>query len=162
MPENVVVPGAPSEAALPPAARADRAGEMAASAVATPDDPKQASTAGLIAELVSQSVALAKKELALARTELREDLRGEVAGAVRLGMAAVAGLLTVNILLVTAVFALARTMPNWAAGLLASGVTLLFAVALALSGWRRVTHRPLERTRRTLKEGAPWTDEKLA
>src|SRR3569832_391922 len=81
-----------------------------------------ASTATLMAELASQATALAKKEIELAKVELREDLHQEVAAASRLGVAALAGFLTVNLLLVTGVLALARAMPAWGAGLIASGL----------------------------------------
>lgn len=123
---------------------------------------QSASTAALMAELATQATALAKKEIELAKVELREDLHKEVAAAGRLGIAALAGFLTLNLLLVTGVLALARTMPAWGAGLLASGLTLLLAVAMGMSGWKLVMRAPLERTRRTLKEDAQWTKERLA
>jgi len=121
-----------------------------------------ASTATLMAELASQATALAKKEIELAKVELREDLHQEVAAASRLGVAALAGFLTVNLLLVTGVLALARAMPAWGAGLIASGLTLLLAAAMGMSGWKLIMRAPLERTRRTLKEDARWTKERLA
>ena len=121
-----------------------------------------ASTPALMAELASQAAALAKKEIELAKVELREDLHKEVAAASRLGIAALAGFLTLNLLLVTGVLALARAMPAWGAGLIASGVTLLLAAIMGMSGWKSIMRAPLERTRRTLKEDARWTKERLA
>jgi hypothetical protein len=122
---------------------------------------ESASTAGLISELVSQAGVLARKEIELAKRELREDLRREAVAAGQLGIAGVAGLMTVNLLLVTAVLALTRAMPGWVAGLLVSGATLLVAVAMGLTGWRRIKRPPLERTRRTLKDDAQWAKESL-
>jgi len=104
---------------------------------------------------------LARKEIELAKRELREDLRREAIAAGQLGIAGVAGLVTVNLLLVTVVLALARAMPAWVAGLLVSAATLVVAVVLGLSGWRRIKRPPLERTRRTLKEDAQWAKESL-
>lgn len=121
-----------------------------------------ASTSTLMAELAVQATALAKKEIELAKVELREYLHHEVAAASRLGVAALAGFLTLNLLLVTGVLALARTMPAWGAGLIASGLTLLLAAAMGMSGWKLIMRAPLERTRRTLKEDARWTKERLA
>lgn len=127
-----------------------------------PPELQTASTPALMAELASQAAALAKKEIELAKVELREDLHKEVAAAGRLGVAALAGFLTLNLLLVTGVLALARTMPAWGAGLLASGLTLVLAVVMGMSGWKLIMRAPLERTRRTLKEDARWTKERLA
>ena len=127
-----------------------------------PAELQTASTAALMGELASQALALAKKEIELAKVELRQDLHQEVAAAGRLGLAALAGFLSLNLLLVTGVLVLARTMPVWGAGLLASGLTLLLAVAMGMSGWSRIARTPLERTRRTLKEDAQWTKERLA
>ncbi len=125
-------------------------------------DLENASTVALMGDFATQAVALAKKEIELAKVELREDLGKEVAAMGRLAVAGLAGFLTVNLLLVTGVLALARTMPVWGAGLLASGVTLLLAVIMGMSGWRRITRAPLERTRKTLREDAQWAKERLA
>jgi len=136
-----------------------------ASPTAEPDggrpELENASTAGLISELVSQAGVLARKEVELAKRELREDLRREAVAAGQLGIAGVAGLMTLNLLLVTAVLALTRAMPGWIAGLLVSAATLLVAVAMALIGWKRIKRPPLERTRRTLKDDAQWAKESL-
>ena len=150
---------------FPFARPATPAGGAVANFGRTPRPPaplEVASTPALMAELASQAAALAKKEIELAKVELRADLHQEIAAAGRLGVAALAGFLTVNLLLVTGVLALARTMPAWGAGLLASGLTLLLAAAMGTSGWKLIMRAPLERTRRTLKEDARWTKERLA
>ena len=128
---------------------------------ASRSDLESSSTAGLVGELVAQAGVLARKEIELAKRELHEDLRREAVAAGQLGVAGVAGLLTVNLLLVTVVLALTRAMPGWVAGLLVSGVTLLVAAGMAISGWRRIKRPPLERTRRTLKGDAQWAKESL-
>jgi hypothetical protein len=120
------------------------------------------STAALIEGFAAQAAALAKKEIELAKTELRDDLKAEVAAVGRLGVAGLAAFMTVNLLLVTGVLVLARAMPVWGAGLLASGSTLLFSVIVGMAGWKKLTRAPLERTRRTLREDAQWTKERLA
>ena len=122
---------------------------------------ESSSTAGLISELVSQAGVLARKEIELAKRELHDDLRREAVAAGQLGIAGVAGILTLNLLLVTAVLALARAMPGWVAGLLISGATLVVALVMGISGWRRIKRPPLERTRRTLKDDAQWAKESL-
>ena len=137
-------------------------GVTAAGSTEAPLDLQAASTATLIGDFATQAAALAKKEIELAKVELQQDLRKEVAAAIRLAVAGLAVFLTVNLLLVTGVLMLARTMPVWGAGLLASGLTLLLAVIMGLTGWKGIVRAPLERTRRTLKEDAQWTKERMA
>ncbi len=113
-------------------------------------------------KLVSQAELLAKKEIELAKTELRADLRSEARVAEGLGVAAVAALVTVNLLLFTAALALSLVMPGWAAGLIVSGVMLMVALLFALVSWRRRLRDPMAHTRRTLKDGVKWTRERFA
>lgn len=120
------------------------------------------STPQLLGEITSQVGLLMKKQLELAKTELRADLKSEGAMAKGLGLAALAGLLSVNLLLVTIVLVLATVMPAWAAGLAVTGVTLAIGVCVGLLGWGRRVRVPLERTRRTLTDDARWTKERLA
>ncbi len=119
-------------------------------------------TGVLVRQIVSQAELLAKKELELAKTELRVDLRSEAAVAAGLGVAALAGLVTINLLLVTAALALAVVLPAWAAGLIVSGVMLVVAVSFAMVSWRRRLREPMAHTRRTLNDGVKWTKERFA
>jgi hypothetical protein len=125
--------------------------------------PPAALSSGELIKTVMQKVAeLAKTELELAKTELRADVKAEAAAAKGLGIAAIAGLAALNLLLVTAVFALAQVMPGWGAGLLVSGVVLLIAVVAGVTGWGKRVKDPLRRIRRDLKEDVQWTKEKIA
>jgi hypothetical protein len=119
-------------------------------------------TGALVRQIVSQAEILVKKELELAKTELRVDLRSEARVAGGLGIAALAGLITINLLLVTAALALSLVMPAWAAGLIVSGVMLAVAAIFGLVSWRRRLRDPLAHTRRTLKDGVKWTKERFA
>jgi len=123
---------------------------------------RSASTRDLLSRLVQDTTELVKKQVQLARSEIERDLRSEIAMAKGIGVAAVCMLLGLNLLLLAIVFALTTLMPGWAAALLvAAGVLLVGAVA-GIVGWEyRVTH-PLERTRRTLKEGVEWAKEHAA
>ena len=112
--------------------------------------------------VVSQAELLAKKEIELAKTELRADLHAEARVVEGLGVAAVAALVTVNLLLFTAALALSVVMPGWAAGLIVSGVMLIVALLFATVSWRRRLREPMEHTRRTLKDGVKWTKERFA
>ncbi|HEY2731290.1 MAG TPA: phage holin family protein [Polyangia bacterium] len=133
--------------------------------VATPlgDRPVTSlSTAELIKEVMTEVGQLARTHIELAVNEARADLRAEAGAAERLTVAALAALATVNLLLVTAVMALALVMPAWAAGLLVSGVAGLVAVIAGVLGWRKRVHKPMDRTRRELKEDVKWTKERMA
>lgn len=119
-------------------------------------------TSALVRRLVTQVETLAKKEIELARTELRADLHREARTAGGLGIAAVVGIITVALFLVTVILALALVLPAWAAGLIVSGATLAVAVVLALVSWTRRVRDPLARTRQSLKENVKWTRERFA
>lgn len=116
----------------------------------------------LMGEIRDQVTLLVRKQLELAKTELRTDIRAEAVMAGGLGAAALFGLLTLAMLFVTAAFALALVMPAWAAGLIVSGFLLVLTGAAALFGWSRRVRNPLRRTRETLKEDVRWTKQRLA
>ncbi|HVU50090.1 MAG TPA: phage holin family protein [Polyangia bacterium] len=122
-------------------------------------DPKRArdlSTTELVKEVVREVGQLARTQVELAATEARADLRAGLGAFGALGVAAVAALLSVNLLLATAVLALARVLPGWAAGLIVSGGVAAVALVAGVIGWRRRVREPLKRTRRALEEDARW------
>ena len=127
-----------------------------------PDEATSLSTTELVKEVVREVGQLAKTQVALAAAEARADLRTGLGAAEALGVAAVAGLATVNLLLATAVMALARWLPAWAAGLIVSGAVALVGLVAGLLGWSKRVRRPLSRTRRALEEDARWTKERTA
>ena len=91
-------------------------------------DPASMSTTELLAEIARQVSQLARTELDLAKNELRADLLDEVKMATGLSLAAILALMAVNLLLVTAVLALATVLPGWVAGAIVTGVVALGAV----------------------------------
>jgi hypothetical protein len=122
----------------------------------------QMTTAQLVKEIVSQVGLLAKKQIELAKAELRADVRKEAFSVGGLGVAAVAGLTAINLLLVTAVLGLARVMPAWLAGLVVTAVVLAFAAIAAALSWRRRVRTPFARTREALKEDIRIIKERTA
>src|SRR5690242_8812558 len=104
------------------------------------------STFGLVKEIVVEARRLARKQVELARTELKADARTEAKVAGGLGIAAVGGVITVTLLLVTAAFALSLVVPGWAAGLIVSGVVAAAVAIVAAISWRRRIRKPLERS----------------
>jgi uncharacterized membrane protein YqjE len=119
-------------------------------------------TGALVKEIASGVERLAKKQVELAKTELRADLKREARVAGGLGVAALAALITVNLLLVTAALALSKVMPAWAAGLVVSGFMLLVAAVVGLVSWSSRLREPMSRTRRTLKDDVTRMREQLA
>jgi hypothetical protein len=120
------------------------------------------STGELVGQLAKESTELVKKEIALAQSELRRDLKREIKMAEGLTVAGVCALTLLNLLLVALVFALSDIMPGWTAALMVAGGVLLMGMAAALIGWSMRVKTPLEKTRKTLKEDARWTKERLA
>jgi uncharacterized membrane protein YqjE len=125
-------------------------------------EPAHLSTPALVREVVREVGQLAKTQVELAAAEARANLRAGAGAIESLGVAIVAALMAVNLLLATAVLALARWLPAWAAGLVVSGAVALVAVVAALRGWKRRVRAPLERTRRSLEEDVRWTKERTA
>ena len=121
------------------------------------------STPELIKEIPQQLKQLVVAQLDLAKVELRSDLAREGKMVAGMGVAALATLITVNLLLVTGILTLATVMPGWAAGLCVSGVVLLVAIVAGSLGWSKRVRRPLARTRREIEQDVKLTkDMKLS
>jgi hypothetical protein len=116
----------------------------------------------LIGHVVDSATLLAKKEIELARSELRKDLHAEVAMAKGLGIAGVCALCTLNMFLVAAAFALAHVVADWAAALIVAAGVLAVGTIAGTVGWKKRVTSPMESTRRSLKEDARWARERLA
>jgi len=120
------------------------------------------STLQLLRAIASQGGLLVKKQIALAKTELKSDARTEAKVAGGLGIAAVGAIITVTLLLVTVAFALALVLPAWAAGLIVTGVVAVFVGVLAGVSWSRRIRQPLQRSRDELKQDIRFTKERFA
>ena len=124
--------------------------------------PRELSNRALIKEITGNVSILAKKELELAKAEVRADLKAELATIKALGMAAIAALIGVNLLLVAPILALALAIPGWLAALVVGGAIVVTAVIIGYIGWRRHVRGPLPLTRQTLKEDMRWVKERFA
>jgi hypothetical protein len=144
-----------------PSVPATAASTVEASATERPST-RDLSTVELVKEITAEVGHLVQKQIALAKTELKSDLKAEATMVGGFGIAALGAAVTVNLLLVTAVLALAQVMSGWKAGLLVSGVVLLIAGTVAGIAWKRRVRSPLARTQRTLREDVEWTKERLA
>lgn len=115
-----------------------------------PLPPDAMTTTRLLEEAASDIAALAKKELALAKAELRADVGAELATVMGLGVGAFAGLLVANALVVAAILGLGRVMAGWAAALVVAGILAVAGGIVVAVSWRRRVRSPLARTRRSL------------
>jgi uncharacterized membrane protein YqjE len=119
------------------------------------------STVDLVKHISSEVGHLAKKQIELAKTELKADLKSELLMVGGLSVAGILGICTLNLLLVTVVFGLATVLPGWQAGLIVSGATLVAASVTGWLAWSKRVQTPLERTQRTVKDNLQWTRERV-
>jgi uncharacterized membrane protein YqjE len=118
----------------------------------------------VVSALAAKASELARAEVALAKAEVRQDVRTELRMASGLGIAGVCAILTLALLLVAVVFAFAEsgTLPGWAAALLVAGVVLAIGTVAGLVGWAKRVKTPLDSTRRSLTESVKWVKERIA
>ena len=119
-------------------------------------------TRELLGEIVEKAGLLARKEVELAKTEVKADLQTHIAMAKGFGAAALAGLLGINLLLVAVVMALAPYVTPWLGALILGGALLVVGGVVGYVSWTRRVSNPLALTRKTLKEDVQWAKEHLA
>ncbi len=119
------------------------------------------SSADLVAGTVRELGELVRQEVELAKAEIRRDLKEEVAMARSFGIAALAAILFLNMLFVAAALALSRWMAPWLAALVVAAALLIVAVGFGWAGWNKRV-KPLESTRKTLKESWLWAKSRAA
>jgi len=120
------------------------------------------STVQLVREIAVQASLLVKKQVQMAKTELKADARTEAKVAGGLGIAAMGVIITVTLLLVTGALALALVMPAWGAGLIVTGVVAAAVAIVAGLSWKRRVRTPLATSRRELKQDVRFTRERFA
>lgn len=118
------------------------------------------SIADVIRRTLHDAQDLVRGEIALAKAELRQEVRRVGAGVMSLAAAAVAGLIGVVFLLTAVAWAipLMTGWPVWTGFAIVAGVVLLAGVVLAMMGRKRFNgerHMPL--TVETMKENMEWT-----
>jgi hypothetical protein len=129
---------------------------------AAPASMEAMSNRELIGHVIENATQLAKKEIELAKSELKADVKKEVAMAKGLGVAGLCAIWAVSLMLVACALALGKVIPEWAAALIVAAVVLAVGTVAGLIGWGKRVKTPLEATRRSLKEDAQWAKERLA
>ena len=119
------------------------------------------STPQLVAGLTAEMRELVRKEVDLAKAELRVDLKAEAKSAKWLGLAAVMALCFLNMLFVATALLVARWISPPLAALVVAGALLLLTALFAMLG-RASLVKPLESTRRTLNESWAWAKDRIA
>ena len=117
-------------------------------------------TRRLLQRAFSDARELVKDEIALAKAEMRADLKAELGMVKGLAVSALIALCVLNLLLVAVVLALANVMPGWGAALVVGLVLTAAAALIAALAWRKRVVTPLERTRRTLRNDVHWIKER--
>jgi uncharacterized membrane protein YqjE len=139
------------------------AGAHPAAVPPRPDPLHRMRTRDLVTELARKASLLARKEVELARAEIKEDVRREVKMAGGLGVAGLCALFAVQLGLVAIVLALmqAEILPGWAAALIVAAVVLAVGAGAGLWGWGRRVRTPLDTTRRSLRDDVRWAKEQI-
>jgi hypothetical protein len=148
--------------ALPGPRNATRQPEKPPLSRAVPVSVEAMSNRELLSHLIDNATLLAKKEIELAKAELKQDIKAEVGMAKGLGVGALCALCTVNLMLVASALALGTVLAEWAAALIVAAAVLAVGTVAGLIGWKKRVTNPLESTRRSLKEDALWAKERLA
>jgi len=119
------------------------------------------STPQLVAGLTTEVRELARKEVELAKAELRVDIKAEAKSVTWFAVAAILGICFVNMLFVAAALLVARWLDPPIAALAVAGLLLVLAVIFGLVG-KAALVKPMETTRRTLNESWTWAKNRIA
>lgn len=117
----------------------------------------------LVSGVVSDLQDLFRAEIALAKTELKEDAQatGKAAGMMVGG--GVVGLVGFIFLMLAATYALALALPLWASALIVAAVLIVVAAVLVMMGKKELSATKLgpEQTIETLKEDQEWAKQQI-
>jgi uncharacterized membrane protein YqjE len=127
-------------------------------------DLKRLPTRDLVGELARTASQMARKEIELAKEEVRADIRAEIKMASGLGVAGVCALVTLTLLLVAIAFALMESgaLSGWLATLILAAVVLAIGTVAGLWGWAKRVRQPLATTRHSMKENVRWAKDRIA
>jgi len=116
----------------------------------------------LIGQLVHQTSELLKTEVELARAEVRTGMQSAISAIGMMLVAAVFGMVAVGCLAASLVLALAQRLEPWSAALIVGAVMLVLAFGVVMAARSMQKKKPLEKTRKTLKEDVQWAKDQAA
>ena len=123
------------------------------------------SLADLIRGTLHDAQDLVRGEIALAKAELRQEVRKVGSGAAALAAAAVAALCAVMFLLTALALGLTNALgwPAWAGFAIVGGLVLVIALVLAMMGKRQFNgEQRMPLTTETMRETMQWTRARKA
>lgn len=130
---------------------------------AAPGQTAERSTGQLVGDALGEVQTIVRKEIELAKHELRDAaiVRGQAAAA--LAVAGVAGLIGLVAALTAAAWGLGTVLPMWAAWAIVAAVLFALAGIAAGVARSRANAVPLqpEKTRRSIEENAQWARTQL-
>jgi uncharacterized membrane protein YqjE len=129
-----------------------------ADAVNATTDARERPIGELVKELSSQTSALVRQEIELARAELQQKGKLAGKGAGMLGGAAAAALLALGALTAGVIALLDLAMATWVAALIVMALWAIVALVLAKAGQKSLqkTTPPAPQTVETVKEDIQW------
>jgi membrane protein len=120
--------------------------------------PEDRSTVDLVKSIGTDASLLVRKEIELARQEVKEGVAARIVGIAGLGVAGVVGLFALGFLLAAAAAGLDEVLQPWASRLIVAVVLLLVAGVAAMVGISMLRSKPLTpvKTKETVKEDVEW------
>lgn len=130
---------------------------------ASPHGTEGRSTGQLLGDIVGELRTIARKEVELARHEIRDAVSVRGQAAVAMAIAGLFGLVALASAVVAAAAALALVMERWAAWAVVAGVFLLLSGIALMVARTRARAMPLEpeKTRQSIEENAQWARTRL-
>jgi uncharacterized membrane protein YqjE len=121
------------------------------------------SIGSLLAGLIGDLQQLIRGEVALAKTEVREELGGAMRGVGMLGAAAIVGLVGLILLMFGVAAYLENWLEDWQAMGLVGLVLIILAAIAAMLGKRRLQASAIapDRTIASLKEDKEWASQQV-
>lgn len=120
--------------------------------------PEDRSTVDLVRSIGTDASLLVRKEIELAKQEVKEAAAARVMAIIALSIAGVLGLFALGFLLAAAAAGLDEALQPWASRLIVAAVLLLVAGGGAAMGIQRLKNPPLTpvKTKETIKEDVEW------
>jgi uncharacterized membrane protein YqjE len=116
------------------------------------------SLADVLQDIVRNIQNIVRSEVLLAKTEIREEIFKAGTASIMIVAGGLVGAFALFFLMFSAVYALTRVVPDWAAALIVGGALAVIAgglVAVGAGRFKQVRPAP-EKTIETLKENLEW------